>query len=188
MRFNKCVFLFYCLSLGLVACSNSSRLPHPAATVPVTNPGANEISPTPVSTPLSTGEKLLLRLPKCEGIQILKHPILFDWPNIERHKKEYAEALWGYFSCEQPQVDVAAFYRVQMPKAPANAYEMNWVEIPEGTVGVYYDGLLWTIVWIVPREGNMQKTYVIIAQTSYPVDEVCRMDQYMSNQYLAAGG
>jgi hypothetical protein len=139
-------------------------------------------------TPLSAAEILLTRLPKCEGIQIRENPIIFDWPNIERHKKEYEEALWGYFSCEQPQVDVAAYYRAQMPKPPSNAYEMNWVEISEGTVGVFYNGLLWTIVWIVPRDGNMQKTYVIIAQTSYPVDEVCRLDQYLFNQHLAAGG
>src|SRR5574342_685216 len=162
-----------CLCLSLVACSNSPRLPQPTATVPATNPATHEITPTPVSTPLSAGERLLSRLPKCEGIQILENPIIFDWPNIERHKKDYEEALWGYFGCEQPQVDVAAFYRAQMPKPPSNAYEMNWVEIPEGTVGVFYDGLLWTIVWIVPRDGNMQKTYVIIAQTSYPVGDVC---------------
>ncbi len=188
MRFIRCVLLLCCLCLSSAACSNSPQLTQSSAAIPATMSAKNETTPTPILTPISDGASLLIRLPKCEGLQIMQDPIIFKWPNIERHLKEYKDGLWGYYGCEQPQADVAAFYRAQMPKSPTNAYEMNWVEIPEGAVGVFYDGLAWSIVWVVPQPGNTQKSYVIVAQTSYPVGEVCRMDQIMFNEHVAAGG
>jgi hypothetical protein len=179
MRFNRYVSLFYCLCFGLVACSNTTQPMQTSATVPVINPAINGTVPTPVFTPVPEGESLLNRLPKCEGIKILQEPIKFDWPNIEIYMKTYENGLWGYYSCEEPQADVAAFYRSQMPKPPSNAYEMNWVVIPEGTVGVFYDGLTYTILWIVPQSGNAQKTYLIVAQTTFPVGDVCLNDQFI---------
>jgi len=188
MKFIRCVLLLYCLCLGSTACSNSPGMTQSSASMPAVKSAANGTTPTPIVTPLSEAASILIRFPKCEGIQILQEPIKFNWPNIERHIKEYEDGSWGYFSCEQPQAVVAAFYRLQMPKPPSNAYEMNWVEIPEGAVGVFYNGSTWTIVWVVPQSGNAQKSYVIVAQTSYPVDEVCRLDQLMLNKHLAAGG
>lgn len=190
MRFIRCLLLVCCLCLCLASCSSSPGMTQSPASMPAINLVANVNTPIPVPvlTPLSEAASILIRLPKCEGIQTLQEPIKFKWPNIERHLKEYQDGSWGYFSCEQPQADVAALYRVQMPKPPSNAYEMNWVEIQEGAVGVFYNGSTWTIVWIVPQPGNAQKSYVIVAQTSFPVDEVCRLDQVTLSKHLTATG
>ena len=204
MRFFRCVFVVVCLALA--ACSkagvsvpksfndDSAQLTQSSAimtAIPAPDVTSitlqSEQAPAPEPTPLSEGASLLNRLPRCEGIQILPSPIKFNWPNIEKHLKEYQDGLWGYYSCEETQEIVAAFYRVQLPKPPFNAYEMNWFVAPEGAVGVFYDGLFWTIVWIVPQSGDLQKSYVIVAQTSNPVGEVCRLYQLRFVQLAAVG-
>lgn len=186
MRLIRCVFMFCCLYLSTVSCSNVTQPTLSSATIPAINPATTETAPTPVPTPLSAGASLLKTLPKCEGIQILEEPVKFAWPNIEERIKELEGALWGYYSCEGPQVDVAAFYRVQMPKPPFRMYETNWVIRSEGIVGVYYNGASWTYLWVVPHPGNAQKSYVIVAQSLDPLGEECRLDQPLFNRIIAA--
>jgi hypothetical protein len=172
----------------MVACSNAPQ-PTVTATIPAINPATTESAPTPISTPLSVGASLLTRLPRCDGIQILEKPFLFNWPNIEERIKELEGALWGYYSCDRAQVEVAAFYREQMPKPPYNMDETNWVERPEGTVGVYYNSgfIAWIYLWVVPQPDNAQKSYVIVVQSNDPVSGNCRLDRPMFNNEIAAG-
>jgi hypothetical protein len=179
MRIIRSVLFYFCLNLGLVACSNDPQLTQPSATIPARNPATTESTPTLVPTPLSVGASLLRRLPKCEGIQVLEEPIKFIWPNIEERLIELEGTLWGYYSCEGLQVEVAAFYREQMPKPPYNMDETNWVKRSEGTVGVYYNAgsIAWIYLWVVPQPDNTLKSYVIVAQTNNSVDFQCRLDQ-----------
>ena len=116
-------------------------------------------------------ESLLLRIPKCDGIEIQEKPIIFSWPNIETRIKELGDALWGYYACDQPQAYVLAFYRAHMSEPPYNNQESNWVERAEGSVGIYYNSAnAWLYIWIVPQPDNPQKTYVIVAISYTLVD------------------
>jgi hypothetical protein len=119
---------------------------------------------------------MLERLPKCGRIQVLDTPVKFDWPNIDERLQELADALWGYYSCPGSQKDIAAFYRQQMPKPPINMYETNWVERAEGSVGVYYNGVSWIYLWVVPQPDNLNSSFVIVAQSYNPVSGNCWLE------------
>jgi hypothetical protein len=174
MKSIRLAFLSCCLCLSLAACSNTHQGTEPSASNPAGIPATIENDPTLTPTYLSAGETLLMILPRCDGIEILEDPIQFKWPNIEDRIKELEGSLWGYYSCPEPQKVVAAFYREQMAKSrPTIYYEANWVERSEGTVGVYYDGVNWTYLWVVPQPDNAQKSYVIVAQSNGPVIGDC---------------
>ena len=179
MKFIRCVFLACSVCLVLVACSNTTESTESSVTIPpAINPEAAQTSQTPEATPLSLGASLLKSLPKCDGIQVLDEPMKFDWPNIDERLQELEGALWGYYSCPGPQVEVAAFYRSQMPKPPNNMDETNWVERAEGSVGVYYNGAsTWIYLWVVPQPEDAQKSYVIVAESLDPVQGQCMLDQ-----------
>jgi hypothetical protein len=116
-------------------------------------------------------ESLLLRIPKCDGIEVQEKPIIFSWPDIETRVKELGDALWGYYGCDQPQAAVVAFYRAHMSEPPYNNQETNWVERAEGSVGIYYNSAnAWLYIWIVPQPDDPQKTYVILAISYVLVD------------------
>ncbi len=166
-------FSFY-LCVSLVACSNAPQVTQPTASNPADSPGSTGIPSTMVPAPLSAGETLLKTLPKCDGIEIMDNPIKFEWPNIELRIKELEGSVWGYYRCPGSQADVAAFYREQMPKSrPTIYYETNWVERKEGAVGVYYDGVNWIYLWVVPQPDNTQMSYVIVSQSNVPVIGDC---------------
>jgi hypothetical protein len=124
---------------------------------------------------VSLGQYLLLRIPQCEGLKILDQPLKFDWPNIEARIAEIGGALWGYYSCEQPQADVAAFYKEHTPEPPFNHEEVNWVQRVQGDVGVYYNAAssVWMYVWMVPQPGDPLKTFVIVAESFEPIKGGC---------------
>ncbi len=167
-------YIFLCLCVILPACSNTPKVTEPTSSNPANYPASTEIAPTLVPTPLSGGETLLKTLPKCGGIVILDDPIKFEWPNIELRIKELEGSVWGYYRCPGSQKEVAAFYREQMPKArPTIYYETNWVERKEGAVGVYYDGVNWIYLWVVPQPDNTQMSYVIVSQSNVPVIGDC---------------
>jgi hypothetical protein len=187
MKYLSFLLMFSCLCVWLSACSGSFQPVQGTATIPAMESAPVGTTPVPVTTPLSTGANLLNSLPRCEGIQILDEPVKFDWPNIEQRLKELEGALWGYYACPGPQAEVAVFYREQMPKTPSKFYfETNWVERVEGTVGVYYDGVDWTYLWVVPQPGNPQKSYVIVAHSNDPVSGDCFIDPPWRNRDIAA--
>ncbi len=68
---------------------------------------------------------------------------------------------------------MAALYREQMPKPPYNLNETNWVDQPEGALGVYYEPVsgTWIYLWVVPQTEDTQTSYVIVAKSgSKPFD------------------
>jgi hypothetical protein len=172
MRGFRYLFLGVCVSLA--ACSNTPNVTQPTSSDPANYSASTEIVPTVTPNPLSGGETLLKTLPNCDGIKILEGPIKFEWPNIDLRIKELEGSVWGYYRCPGSQKEVAAFYRQQMPKArPTLYYETNWVERKEGSVGVYYDGVNWIYLWVVPQPDNTQMSYVIVSQSNVPVIGDC---------------
>jgi hypothetical protein len=106
-------------------------------------------------------------MPQCDGFQELPDAVHFDWPGIEEIKDVDS---WGYFRCGQPAAQVAANYRERMVKPPYNWQQIGWVELPEGTLGVYFDAVRqdWLYLWFLitpdvpgtlliaaPRKGDM---------------------------------
>jgi hypothetical protein len=142
----------------------------PTSSAPASTP-TSYTSSTAVPNSFAMSESLLLRIPKCEGIEVQNKPIIFRWPNIETRIKELGDALWGYYSCDQSQAEVAAFYREHMPEPPYNNQESNWVERAEGSVGIYFNSAnAWLYIWIVPQKNDPKKTYVIVAISYILVD------------------
>ncbi len=178
MRLSKYVLILVCLSL-CVACTSAGQ------SVPPPRPAA---SPTPimtsvpmaVSTPMPIADYILSVIPRCDGIQILDQPVKFVWPNVEQRLKDLEGSDWGYYRCPRPVAEISAFYREQMLKPPYNMRETNWVDRSEGTLGVYYHTArqTWTYMWVVPRPGDLQASYVIVALAPGEVFEPeCKSDQ-----------
>ncbi|MGD0751544.1 MAG: hypothetical protein ABSA23_09055 [Anaerolineales bacterium] len=178
-------FMIYFLGIILVSCAKAIESTPSSEIIPTTT----KLGPTSVPTPFSMGTYLLTRLPSCDGIQILEKPIVFDWPNIQERLQELSGAFWGYYSCNGPQAQVAAFYRAKMPKPPYNMNETNWVVRVEGTVGVYYNDAskTWIYLWVVAQPNNPQKSYVIVADTTDPVSGECRLERPNFYNDIAAG-
>ena len=146
------------------ACTGASPQITPTLSAPSSTTVSNISTPAAVSDSKAMSESLLLKIPKCEGMEVQEEPIIFSWPNIETRIKELGDAMWGYYSCNQSQADVVAFYRAHMSEPPYNNQETNWVKRSEGSVGVYYNSAnAWLYIWIVPRPDNPEKTYVIVA-------------------------
>ena len=163
MRTTKFALVLCCLSF-IAACTSAPQQVTPISSAPITTLKADISSTATVANSMAMSESLQLRIPKCDGIEVQEKPIIFSWPNIETRIEELGDALWGYYSCDQPQADVVAFYRAHMPEPPYNNQETNWVERAEGSVGVYYNSAnAWLYIWIVPQPNDPQKTYVIVA-------------------------
>ncbi len=159
------ILLAICLQLAAVACSpaGSSNPTTASPVVPITQPAT---LPGGAPTSSADGADTSVPFPHCKGMQVLKDPISFDWPNIEQRIRELAGSFWTYLACEQPATEAARLYREQLPEPPYNLHEMNWLEREEGTVGIYYTrGGLWDYVWIVPHPDDAQRSYVIIAES-----------------------
>jgi len=172
MRLTKFLMVFFCICL-VTACTSA---PQPASAITPTlavTPTARLFTPTagaPVAaaTPnyQANGESLLSSIPQCTGLEVQESPIAFSWPNIE----QITDATWGYYSCDQSQAAVAAFYKAQLPEAPYDYLETNWVERGDGTVGVYYVlAGTWMYIWMIPQPGDPQRSYVIVAISSQVV-------------------
>ena len=110
-------------------------------------------------------EYILSLIPRCDKVRILDRPIKFNWPNVERRIQELEGCDWGYYSCGYNQDAVSAFYKEHMRKPPYNMGETNWVDRPEGTLGIYYhsDSRSWIYLWVVPQSGDVRTSYVIVA-------------------------
>jgi len=178
MRLSTYTLILVGLSL-CVACTSAGQPVPPS--LPAASPMPSMTSaPTAVPTPMSMADYILSVIPRCDGIQILDQPVKFAWPNVEQRLKDLEGSDWGYFSCPRPAAEVSAFYREQMPRPPYNLNETNWVDRSEGTLGVYYHTArrAWTYMWVVPQPGDLQTSYVIVAQTASEVFEPeCQSDQ-----------
>ncbi len=178
MRLSKYTLILACLSL-CVACTSAGQ------SVPTSWPAASPTpiissSPTAVPIPMSIAEYILSVIPRCAGIQISDQRIKFLWPNVEQRLKDLEGSDWGYYRCPRPVTEVSAFYREQMPKPPYNWNETNWVDRAEGALGIYYHTArrTWTYLWVVPQPGDLQASYVIVAETASEVFELqCQSDQ-----------
>lgn len=170
MRSTKYALMLCCLSL-IAACTSAPQQAIPTSSAPVSTPTTDTSSPATFPNSMAMSESLLLRIPKCDGIEVQEKPIIFSWPNIETRIKELGDALWGYYGCDQPQAEVGAFYREHMPEPPYNNQETNWVERAEGSVGIYFNSAnAWLYIWIVPQPNDPQKTYIIVAISYVLVD------------------
>lgn len=170
MRPTQCALMLCCLCL-FIGCTSAPQQTTPTISAPASTPTSDFSSPTAVPNSMALSESLLLRIPKCDGIEVQEKPIIFSWPNIETRIEELGEALWGYYGCEQSQAEVVAFYRAHMSEPPYNNQETNWVERSEGSVGIYYNSAnAWLYIWIVPQPDDPEKSYVIVAISYVLVD------------------
>jgi hypothetical protein len=170
MRQTQCALMLCCICF-ITACASAPRQTTPSIFPIASLPAVSTATPAAFSNSSALGESLLLRIPKCDGIEIQDEPIIFSWPNIETRIKELGEALWGYYSCDRPQKEVVAFYKAHMTDPPYNNHEINWVERSEGFVGVYYNSAnAWLYIWILPQPDFPEKTYIIVAISYVLVD------------------
>ncbi|HEX7974212.1 MAG TPA: hypothetical protein VF498_07375, partial [Anaerolineales bacterium] len=149
--------------LGMIYCLAACRSAPQTSSSPtlVANPPTGVAAPTTQPTdsaPKTPSDYLLTIMPKCDGIQLLDQPVIFKWPNIKQRLKELEESYQGYYTCSQPATDVASFYRETIVKPPFNMNETNWVERPEGTLGLYYHSptQTWLYLWVVPQPADAQ--------------------------------
>ena len=173
MKRFQLAWLFICICVT-TACESAP--PPPASTLPVLPATTALVSLTPTAetsllpaTPdfQAQGESLQSNIPRCSGMEILKNPIDFSWPNIE----QIEGATWGYYSCDQSQPELAAFFRAQLPQAPYDDMEINWVQRDNGTVGVYYvTAGTYMYVWMLPLPNNSQESYAVVAIASEMID------------------
>jgi len=169
MRHTQLAWLLFCF-VFLTACTNVPAQPPTILPDATATPLAASLQVTATAAPVqpatdlrAQGESLLSYIPNCNGLQALDTPIVFSWPNLD----QVVGASWGYYSCNQSQADVAAFYREQLPKEPYDDMEINWVEKENGTVGVYYvTADIYLYIWMLPQQDNPQASYIIVALDS----------------------
>ena len=133
----------------------------PAATPVATPTAVPSPAPSPTGTPSEVAE--WRDTPACDGLEKLPQAILFDWEG----KEEVGDAgTWEYYRCQQPQAQVAAFYREMSLKPPYNWQEMAWVEKPQGTLGIYFHAAfqVWLYRWVLPDPAGEQTSRVVVAR------------------------
>jgi hypothetical protein len=177
MKRTHLILILSCFSF-FVSCTSAPQPTTPTAIVFESTPTA-DISLSVTSTPHPTaapdykamGESLLANIPQCSGMEILEEPIVFSWPDISTRIQELGEAQWGYYSCDQPQVDASGFYKNQLTDSPYDYLETNWIERKEGTVGVYFvSSSTWMYIWVVPQPGDPKRSFVIVALSSEAIE------------------
>ncbi len=134
-----------CLVLLLAA---AACAPQPTPTpLPTSTPVAR---PTMTAAPFPTLTRYEdLGVPGCSGFTVLVDPVQFTWEGLEEVKDA---GDWGYYRCASSASDTAAFYKEKMVKPPYNWQEFNWVELPAGTLGVYFHTVFqkWLYLWFLP--------------------------------------
>jgi len=114
---------------------------------------------------------LQTRVPECAGSRPLDHAVDFDWPQKARREREFASAQWAYFTCEGPYRTVADAFRRIATLPPFILGETNWIERPEGALGIYYDYVrnVWCYVWFVPDPERRGRTLLAVTQSARKV-------------------
>ncbi len=149
------------VALAVAACSAGS--PVETATVPL---AASATVSSATATVLPTQVQSSHAFPHCDGMQALTGPVKFAWPNLDDRMQDFVRPWWSYFSCDEPAGEISALYRQALPKPPYNMAETNWLERPEGTLGIYFSQTgEWDYIWIVPQPADPQKAYIIVAET-----------------------
>ncbi len=165
--------LIICLILlcAVAACAPSTVTQGGPTLTPLPSPAPQPtLSPSPVPTRTDYESR---NIPGCDGFEALPAAFKFTWPGIE----EVTDANdWGYYRCGNAPAEVAALYHQKMTEPPYNWQEFNWVELPEGTLGVYYHAVyqVWLYVWILPIPSD-QGSYLVVAQrdVSEPMELPC---------------
>jgi hypothetical protein len=169
MQYTRLAWLLFCF-MFLTSCTSVPAQPTGIAPDATAAPVAASLQATATVAPVqpasdlqAQSESLLSYIPNCTGLNVLDSPVVFSWPNLD----QIVDSSWGYYSCNQSQADVAAFYRKQLPKEPYDDMEINWVEKDNGTVGVYYvTADIYLYIWMLPQPDNSQASYVIVALDS----------------------
>ncbi len=154
----------------LAACSSAVSSSTPSSTAPPATLPAWPTLPATTSTPAGSSTEIP-PLPRCTGMHRLNDPVEFDWPNLKTSMEQFIASAWEYYSCDQPPAEVAGLYRQELPKAPYNLSEMNWLQRDQGTLGIYFaQSGLWTYVWFLARPGDAQGSYLVVAQSFASVE------------------
>ncbi len=124
------------------------------APTPTPIPTATQVpAPTRTRAPVPTMTvSESMGIPACEGFTAYTKPFGFTWQGLEDVKDVND---WGYYGCSKGLAESASFYRENMVKPPYNWQEFNWVELPQGTLGVYFHAVYqeWLYLWFLPRPG-----------------------------------
>jgi hypothetical protein len=147
-----------------VACTVSPPTA-PTEIIPTFEVPAAEATSAPT---LSPGQYILTLIPDCDGIVILEQPIALVWPKAEQRLKELETAQWGYYRCLQAPAEVSAYYQRETPRPPYNLRETVWVEVTEGTLGLYYHSAfqIWVYLWVLPDPDEAQSALVLVARAN----------------------
>jgi hypothetical protein len=154
-----CGLAWLCAACAAGSQPVSTSLPPLASSTPYVIPTAAPTVPVPAH--------ILSLIPACQEIETLDEPVALIWPNAEQRLDELSDSRWGYYRCPQAPVDVSAFYHDKMTEPPYNMRQVAWVNIPQGTLGLYFHSAyhLWTYLWVLPPEADAPGAYVLVAQT-----------------------
>ncbi len=160
------ILLAVWLSSLMVGCSAGASA-SPSVAAPVATAAAPAMaSPVDAPTVIPGTKEAMPAFPQCTGMQKLSEPVNFDWPNLNEHRQEFFRSQWTYFICQEPASEVAASYRQHLPKPPYAMDETNWLERPEGSLGVFFSQKgAWDYIWFIPQPENPQASYLIVAET-----------------------
>lgn len=126
------------------------------------------LAPTPVPPYEAWG------IPPCDGFELLPSSFSFNWPGLDSIKNA---DNWDYVRCSKRPGEIASFYRSKMTQPPYSWQELGWVELPEGTLGVYFDAVRqgWLYLWMLPRLGSGEASQMVVARTAAdaPLDLPC---------------
>lgn len=159
-------------SLIIWVCLLSACASVPAPTS-VQNP-----TPLPPATPAPSPEPTITQvyvpfdIPLCQVGRELDEPLKFDWPGID----QVGEADWYYYRCGQSAGDLATAYRTEMPQPPLNWREDAWVELPEGTLGVFFHSghQAWIYLWFLSDKTSPTSSNLVLAERQgTPLDTSC---------------
>jgi hypothetical protein len=151
------------LLLAVVGCASA---PTPTPTPLPTR------TPAPTATSEPVGDYVPSDVPRCQGVKMLDRALKFEWVGVDA----VGDGAWYYYHCDQKPGDLATLYRPVMIKAPYEWGEINWVERPEGTLGVYFNTVRqnWLYLWFLSDTTSAGGSYLVVAeQGQIPLDLPC---------------
>ena len=168
-------FILMIMLVGLAACQSTPQPPL-AETFPTATPA---LAPSAVATVVAepTVEYVISTMPLCPGLASIQ-PYKFAWPNVEAATEKLADYNWGYYRCSLAQADLAKLIRQEMPKPPYLWDEVNWVEQPEGTLGVFFQRVrqVWIYIWMLRTPDGATSNMVIArGNPGMPQSWECRL-------------
>ncbi len=170
--------LYYCRTMFaivlcvavLVALQGCSAAPTPTPTPPSTSTLVPRTATPPPPTPV--GDYVPSDIFRCEGVRAINTAVKFDWPGIDN----VVQADWLYYQCDQKPLELAGIYREKMVNPPFNWLENAWVELPQGTLGVYYHTAkqTWLYLWFIADASSEGHSNLVVAQRDdFPLELPC---------------